>query len=93
MKCERCASEMKWVGSMITGSLVCPHCSCCEGPLSSIRIGHIEFLLEEGVIVERNVGYEARCVCCDEYTWLYVDPSEIDEDYRHYCGGSPRCCP
>ena len=37
--------------------------------------------------------YMAYCCRCDELTELYCDPSEVDDDYQHYCGGSPRCMP
>jgi hypothetical protein len=84
---------MKWVGSMITGSLVCLNCTSLDDPTLNDRDKHIENLLENSIIIENNDGYEARCVCCNQYTELYADPSGIDEDYQHYCGGSPRCCP
>lgn len=32
MNCEKCGTAMKWVGSLVTGTIVCPHCSCCEVP-------------------------------------------------------------
>lgn len=37
----------------------------------------------------------ARCYRCDEFKPMFVGMDEIGdpEDYRHYCGGSPRCCP
>ncbi|CAJ0710586.1 hypothetical protein ACPCHQ_11865 [Ralstonia thomasii] len=55
---------------------------------------HIELFEEAGVIRgDKSVGYEAKCVKCDQWRELYCNPSEIDETYEHYCGGSPHCCP
>lgn len=51
-------------------------------------------LLEDDVIREDGQGgYLALCCKCDRWNELPCDPEEIDIDYKHYCGGSPYCCP
>ncbi|WP_445157602.1 hypothetical protein [Halomonas sp. E14] len=52
-------------------------------------------VLPEGVVEGAAPGeYEARCRGCDEYMPIVCGLSEIpDEDYEHWCGGSPMCCP
>ncbi|MDM0029651.1 hypothetical protein [Variovorax saccharolyticus] len=48
--------------------------------------------LPEGVI-DRDGKYFATCSGCERSTEIYADIREITAtDYRHYCGGSPRCC-
>jgi hypothetical protein len=38
--------------------------------------------------------YEALCCMCHEWKPLLCGPEEVEgDDYEHYCGGSPRCCP
>lgn len=64
-----------------------------SGKVSKAR-AHIDALEDAGIINEMKDGtFNARCCCCDEWTELPVGPDEIDLDYEHYCGGSPRCCP
>jgi hypothetical protein len=64
-----------------------------EPPVSDAD-AHILELEEAGVINVLADGlFEARCRRCGEWTELPVGPDEIDVDYQHYCGGSPRCCP
>jgi hypothetical protein len=92
MKCECCASEMKWVGSMITGSLVCPHCSCCEEPENKLT-AHGMSLVDKGVLDFDGENYYCNCPVCDERYELPCDVSEVNEDSYFHCGGSPRCCP
>lgn len=49
--------------------------------------------LPEGVW-ERDGKYLATCCACERDTEILCDIREIPAtDYRHYCGGSPRCCP
>lgn len=38
---------------------------------------------------------QGRCCRCDQWTESPVGIDELEpiEDYEHYCGGSPRCCP
>lgn len=61
---------------------------------SDARAEHIARLVDAGVIDEMNDGtFTANCCRCGERTELLVGPEEIDVNYEHYCGGSPRCCP
>lgn len=56
---------------------------------------HTQELLEAEIIEEGDGDCKWRCRCCvcGEWTDLMAGPDEIDLDYEHYCGGSPRCCP
>jgi hypothetical protein len=64
-----------------------------EPPISDAE-AHILELEEAGVIDLMPDGrYMVRCRMCGEDDELPVGPDEIDVDYQHYCGGSPRCCP
>ncbi|WP_141246895.1 hypothetical protein [Halomonas salipaludis] len=50
--------------------------------------------LPDGVVEVRPGEYEAECRGCHEYQPIVCDLSEIPaEDYEHWCGGSPMCCP
>jgi hypothetical protein len=57
----------------------------------------IEPELPAGVIeMKPDSGYPRYmvfCCVCDNLVELPVGIDEIDDDYEHYCGGSPRCCP
>jgi hypothetical protein len=49
--------------------------------------------LPEGVF-DRDGKHFATCVGCERDTEILCDIREIPAtDYRHYCGGGPRCCP
>jgi hypothetical protein len=49
--------------------------------------------LPEGVFM-RDGKFFATCHACERDTEILCDIREIPAtDYRHYCGGSPRCCP
>ena len=64
-----------------------------EPPVSDVE-AHILALEEAGVIQLMPDGpYMVRCCMCGKDDELPVGPDEIDLDYEHYCGGSPRCCP
>jgi hypothetical protein len=55
---------------------------------------HIAGLEAQGIIHQiTDKTFQARCCRCEQWTELPVGPEEIDLDYEHYCGGSPRCCP
>ncbi|MDE1179461.1 hypothetical protein [Paraburkholderia sp.] len=62
-------------------------------PVQSDADRHVQELLDEDVLRDVQGGYEAMCCRCGEWRELYCGPEEIDIDYVHYCGGSPRCCP
>jgi hypothetical protein len=50
--------------------------------------------LPEGVWELKGGKFGATCVGCGRDDEIPCDISEIPmEGYRHYCGGSPRCCP
>lgn len=58
------------------------------------RDAHIARLEDADVIFHMKDGtFMSQCCCCGENTELPVGPEEIDVDYKHYCGGSDRCCP
>lgn len=93
MNCDSCGSSLQWVGSLSTGSLCCPNCQGSSDDVAQYDT-HTQMLLDEQVIREdSNDGFEAQCCMCHRWTELPVGPDEIDTDYEHYCGGSPRCCP
>lgn len=53
----------------------------------------VEQLKTDGVIQwEAGKGWIGQCVCCEQFTPIYCNPAEFDQN-SHYCGGSPRCCP
>lgn len=39
--------------------------------------------------------YEAECCCCHEWRPIMVSLAEIGDldNYEHYCGSGPSCCP
>jgi hypothetical protein len=50
--------------------------------------------LPEGICEGDNGIYLACCCGCDQWKELPVGVDEIPfTGYRHYCGGSPWCCP
>ncbi len=45
-------------------------------------------------IWEKDGKYMCSCCRCERVEEIPCDISEIpEEEYRHYCGGSQRCCP
>lgn len=46
-----------------------------------------------GVTDNEDGSYSVQCCVCNKWDELPVDVDEINDDYEHYCGGSPRCCP
>jgi hypothetical protein len=42
---------------------------------------------------EEGQGESVMCCCCENYFVADYEFNLLDEDYRHYCGGSPWCCP
>ncbi len=49
--------------------------------------------LPENVSGEHG-NYKALCCCCEQWKPLYCDIKDVPaEGYKHYCGGSDRCCP
>lgn len=91
MRCVVCNASLQWVGSLTEGGLACTN---CEDDSISARDEHTEMLIDEQIIREDGEGgFEAQCCMCHRWTELPVGPDEIDADYEHYCGGSPRCCP
>jgi hypothetical protein len=65
-----------------------------EQPKADAAAAHIAWLEDAGVINVMSDGRYMVCCCvCGKDDELPVGPDEIDLDYEHYCGGSPRCCP
>ncbi len=91
MRCIVCGAGMHWVGSLTEGGLACT--SCVDESIGSYA-EHTQMLLDEQILREDGEGgFEAQCCMCHRWTELPVGPDEINADYEHYCGGSPRCCP
>ena len=91
MRCIVCGASMHWVGSLTEGGLACTN--CVDESIGS-HDEHTQMLLDEQILREDGEGgFEAQCCMCHRWTELPVGPDEIDADYEHYCGGSPRCCP
>ncbi len=50
--------------------------------------------LPEGVWEREDGVYFATCVVCERDAEILCDLVDIPEvGYRHFCGGSPSCCP
>jgi hypothetical protein len=56
--------------------------------------------LADNLQLKSDGSYSALCSCCDQWGPLYFDITELTHGqrtgkttYKHYCGGSPRCCP
>lgn len=50
--------------------------------------------LPEGINEKSDGQYEAECCRCERWGPIYCDLKDIpDVGYKHYCGGSPMCCP
>ena len=50
--------------------------------------------LPEGIWECGPGEYEAECCRCGRWREIYCDIKDIPPvGYRHYCGGSPECCP
>lgn len=96
MNCKACNNEMKWVGNMITGSLVCPHCSCLEEPEHGFEDYGFGSEHHERTGMWLDCGsWRAKCSCCDcEFETVY-GPEDVagETDPKHYCGSNPKCCP
>lgn len=64
---------------------------CQSGQVAAVAV---EPDLPEGIWERGEREYLAECCGCGRDTPIYCDLKEIPaKGYRHYCGGSPRCCP
>lgn len=52
-------------------------------------------VLPEGMQYTNDMQPGVYCSCCGNlFEWpLGVDEYDQNDNYHHYCGASPRCCP